>query len=288
MDAEKVQNIVTYTAGAVAVFSLIGALYQAMNKGNGSVGGTLLVFFAAGIVVFLPLIQQFSLPGGFETRMNNRVNEVKAVEETVRKIAAVNAKVTYMTLAWSNRMGAPSAKQKQALLDDVDKQIREFKVTEDERLRIVQPVVNMLKYDFFLGYRQIVYDYAGIRYGILVENARNEAPESRAMRDAHSDGMSKYNKRVDLDEVWRRLDSFNFGEELNVLTPTEWLNEEEKAIAADFRSKLVRIVAECEKKGGYTAEAAQLQDATAEDSKGFTTSLFRLPIEKLKDLAKTK
>ena len=153
-------------------------------------------------------------------------------------------------------------------------------------MRIVQPVVNMLKYDFFLGYRQIVYDYAGIRYGILVENARSEAPESRTMRDAHSDGMGKYNKRVDISEVWRRLDSFNFGEELNALTPTEWLNDEEKTVASEFRSKLVRIVAECEKKGGYTPEAAQLQDVITDDSKGFTTSLFRLQIEKLKSLAK--
>lgn len=183
MDVDKVQNIVTYTAGAVAVFALIGALYQSMSKGNGSAGPTLIVFLAACVVVFLPLISQFSLPG-FEARMNNSVKEVKAIEDAVRKIATVNARVTYMTIAWANRMGSPSAKERQTLLDDVDKQIREFKVTEEERLRIVQPVVNMLKYDFFVGYRTVFYDYAASRYGILVENAQNEAADTIAMREA--------------------------------------------------------------------------------------------------------
>ncbi|WP_108523243.1 hypothetical protein [Bradyrhizobium algeriense] len=287
VDAEKVQNIVTYSAGAVAVFSIIGALYQAMSREGGSVAPVLGVFLAACVIVFLPLISQFSF-FGLETRMRDKVLEVQAIEDRIRKIAAINARVTYMSIAWANRMGSPSAKEKQTLLDDVDKQIREFKVTEEERLRIVQPVVNMLKYDFFLDYRQIIYDYAGIRYGILVENARNEAPETRELRDAHSDGMGKYNKRVDISEVWRRLDSFNFGEELNTLTPTEWLNDDEKVVANEFRNKLVRIVAECEKKGGYTSEAAQLQDAITGDSKEFTASLFRVQIDKLKSLANPK
>src|SRR4051812_19491030 len=99
---ERVRDIVTYAAGGGAVFSAIGALYQSMSKDGGTVAPILAVFLASCIVVFLPLIQQFSI-FGLEARMNNRVNEVKEIEETVRKIAAVNARVTYMTIAWANR-----------------------------------------------------------------------------------------------------------------------------------------------------------------------------------------
>ncbi len=280
MDVDKVQNIVTYTAGAVAVFSLIGALYQSMSKDNGSAAPTLIVFLAACVVVFLPLISQFSLPG-FEARMNNRVNEVKAIEETVRKIAAVNARVTYMTLAWANRLGSPSTKDKQSLLDDVDKQLREFKVTDEERQSIVRPVVQMLKFDFYFGLRTVVHEYAGIRYGRLVERARREAPDAVAERDKHSDLMTIYSKRLEGADVWRRLDSFSLEEELNNATP-EWLNETEAKALADWKKRILRIAGECEKKGGYTPEGVQLQDSLTQEPKAIAESIFRQSIEELK------
>src|SRR5262245_18953911 len=74
-----------------------------------------------------------------------------------------NARVTYMNIAWSNRMGSPSTNEKQALLDEVDRQLVEFRVPDEERRRIVKPVVQMLKYDLYLGFQRIISAYAGIR-----------------------------------------------------------------------------------------------------------------------------
>jgi hypothetical protein len=42
--------------------------------------------------------------------------------------------------------------------------------------------------------------------------------------------------------------------------PTSWLDEREQRATEAFTAQVVRMVEECEKKGGYTTEAADFYD----------------------------
>lgn len=285
MDADKVQNIVTYTAGAVAVFSLIGALYQAMNKGNGSVAATLAVCFLSCIVVFLPLIQQFSLPGGFEARMRNSVQEVKATEEVVRRVAAINARVTYMSIAWANRMGAPSVSEKQSLLDDVDKQLREFKVTEEERRQIVQPFVQMIGLDFYFLYSKTLRTYAAMRFNALIQRRqKSDTEQNRQSEVEHSEKITAWTARTNDPNPFARLVTSTLDEELTRFMPRdgEWLNAKEREIAEDLRKRIVRMNADCEKKGGYTEPAMKFYERYHDDPESLAREVFASALSDIK------
>jgi hypothetical protein len=277
---DKLLEIVRYAAGAGAVFAVVAALYQAMNREVGSALVVLLIFLALCVVTFFPQIQQFSFYG-LEARMIGSVKEVKGIEEAVRRMAAVNARVTYMSIAWGNRMGAPSAVDKQAILDDVDKHLKDVKVSEDERQSIVKPLVAMIKFDLLMAFRRIISEYSQVRYGILVEKARSEQTDRVKARDEHSEGITIYTKRQEGADVFGRLYSFNLEEELRQMTPREWLGEAELRVVSDLRKKLGRLAEDCEKKGGYTPEAAQFQDAVNNDVKAITNQLFRQQIEQL-------
>ena len=59
-------------------------------------------------------------------------NEADEIVAKLRQLAITNAKAVYMNVGWGDRTGSPSAKDKQAMLDEVDAQLRDLKVSAEE------------------------------------------------------------------------------------------------------------------------------------------------------------
>ena len=58
-----------------------------------------------------------------------------------------------MNVGWGDRAGSPSAKDKQAMLDEVDAQLRDLKVSaEEERRRLASTYVRLIGFDLYMTY----------------------------------------------------------------------------------------------------------------------------------------
>ncbi len=130
------------------MFALLSALYQAFNNQKGSAVTLVTIFLVGALIVFLPQVE-FIKTLGIEARLRKTVTEAVATLASLRRLAEISARASYLTMAWGNRTGTPPAREKQAVLDDIDAQLAELKVTPDEIAKIQLPFVKMVRLDFF-------------------------------------------------------------------------------------------------------------------------------------------
>jgi hypothetical protein len=84
------------------------------------------------------------------------LNQAKEIIERLSKLAAISARASYLTIAWGNRLGTPPAKEKQAVLDEIDSQLTELKVSPKELADIQRPFVKMVRLDFFFLFQNVL------------------------------------------------------------------------------------------------------------------------------------
>src|SRR5262245_48985284 len=130
---DRVREIFLYFVAAVAMFSLLCAVYQAMNDKLWSAIGA--IFLVSALVFYLPHLEVLKA-WGVEARLRQSLDRAEEIIERLRRLSTLSARVTYLTMAWSNRWGEPSARVRMALLDDIDKQLEEMNVRREERKAI--------------------------------------------------------------------------------------------------------------------------------------------------------
>jgi hypothetical protein len=119
---DKVRDIFSYFVAALAMFAFLGAVYQAFQNEKGSAAALGTLFLVGALIVFLPQVE-FIKTLGVEARLRQTVTEAVATLENLKRLSQINAKAIYMQMAWGNRWGMPPARDKQAILDEVDGQI---------------------------------------------------------------------------------------------------------------------------------------------------------------------
>ena len=102
--------------------------------------------------------------------------------------------------------------------------------------------------------------------------AKIHATQSQEAHDAshkYSDLITPWSKRTDEIRFFERLDGETLGALIDDYLPKsgEWLTDKELAAFQRLKAEIVRLNADCEKKGGFTAEAAEFYDKYAEDQK---------------------
>ena len=125
------------------------------------------LFIACTFMVFLPKLEVFKA-FGVEAKLQQTVKEAVATLTSLKRLAEISARASYLTIAWGNRMGTPPAMDKQAVLDEIDSQLAELKVSPEELANIQSPFVKMVRLDFFLLFQGVLNQYAGILNAKLV------------------------------------------------------------------------------------------------------------------------
>lgn len=158
-------------------------------------------------------------------------------------------------------MGAPTAREKQAILDEVAAQLTDLNVTESERKAITRPYTQMIAWDFYLLFMRTFDRYLNWKKDDLVRRQNvNQTEESKKAAQEFPAKQSAWRSLAFADGRFGRLDTFKFAEELRQVMPTALLDKREQRAAEAFAAQLVRMVEECDKKGGYTTEAADFYD----------------------------
>ncbi|OSJ32020.1 hypothetical protein BSZ19_20380 [Bradyrhizobium japonicum] len=162
-------------------------------------------------------------------------------------------------MAWGNRLGTPSAKDKQSVLDDIDAQLGDLKVTSEGRAVIVKPWVGMIRADFFFLYSRVVREFATLKASSFRATQSQEATDADM---AHSALITPWSQQTSNFGAMERLEVRSLSVVIDEYMPAKggWLSDKELATFETFKQELVRLNDDCAKKGGYTVEAADYYD----------------------------
>jgi hypothetical protein len=227
-------------------------------------------------VVFLSQIRNFKL-WELQVELNQTLDRAKEITESLSRLAANSAKATYMQMAYANRMGGPSAKERQVILDETAAQLKDMKTSPAAINEIQRPYVQMITLDFFFLNKSVLREYATLRYAALGERVKNKNTlENVAAVEAHSERITKWTARTSDSDPNKRLVNSSLEAELERFMPKEgeWLEPNEREIAKELKSALVKLNADCEKKGGYTEQAAAFYDQYRTNGKKLAEEYF--------------
>jgi hypothetical protein len=265
---ERLRDIVLFVSGAMAIVSVILALYEGFNQRLASAAFLGALFLACTFMVFLPKLEVFKA-FGVEAKLQRTVTEAVATLASFKRLAEISAKASYLTIAWGNRFDGPSARERQAVLDEIDNQLAELKVSKEEIANIQRPFVKMVRLDFFFLFQGVLNQYATLLNSKLVADVHEAKDPSAAsaVMMRHSDLITAWTKRTQKDAPAAELEKQSLEDVLNDYMPKsgEWLSDKELAVLQKFKAEIVRLNADCEKKGGYTPEAVTYYDRYSGD-----------------------
>jgi hypothetical protein len=267
-DMDKLREIYIFVCFALGVAALILCVFQAWNEKTGSATALGVVFVVCGVFLFLSQIKAFKV-WEVQVELRETLDRAEEIIGRVRKLASISARASYLTIAWGNRMGTPPAREKQAVLDEIDNQLAELKVSPEELANIQRPFVKMVRLDFFFLFQGVLRQYATIVNTELVADVHKatDASAASAVVMRHSELITAWTKRTLKEDPSADLEKESLADALNDYMPKsgEWLNDKELAVMQRFKTEIVRLNADCEKKGGYTPEAVTYFDRHSGD-----------------------
>jgi hypothetical protein len=241
---DRVREIFLYFVAALAMFSLLCAVYQAMNDKLWSATTLGSIFLVAALILYIPNLEVLKA-WGVEARLRQSLDRAEEIIERLRRLSTLSARVTYLTLAWNNRWGEPSARERMSLLDDIDKQLEEMNVAPQERKAIIRPLIRMVGVDLYNIYVQVLDRYMNSR--------KNKTPEEMAK-------WTEWRQRAVGKGPYHDLEGYDFASELEKASPLTWLEPQHHSAANKFKAELIELFVGCERKGGYTPQYAEFYD----------------------------
>jgi hypothetical protein len=260
-DMDKLREIFVFVCFAMGVCALILTVYQGWS---GKVAPAIILGMTAlgcGSFLFLSQIKVLKL-WEFQVELRETIDRAEEILGKLRRLSVISAKSSYTNLAWSNRFGGPSAKDKQLILDEVDQQLAELKVTPDERANVVRPYVHLIGWDFYQMYIRTLDRYVGARYGEFSNraNSKDLDPAIRAEIERRGPLVNNWRARIFQDGLYARAQGGAFPSLLDNADPGELFDNHEKKALAFYRKELSEIFEGCVAKGGFTKEATEYFD----------------------------
>jgi hypothetical protein len=254
---DRVRDILLLFAAGMAVFALICCIYQAMNDKVAPATLLAAVFLVCVMVVFLPRLEILEA-WGVKAHLVRTLDEADQILEKLRKTALTSAKATYLNIGWGNRMGTPSAREKQAMLDEIDNQLRELNIPADERKALSTTYVRLIGFDMYMLYVRTLERYFQFRQQAMQDevNRNNSSPVKEQM-EKWQVGRPAWKPNYSLFE---NLETYSFEDEIKRVTPAGWLSDTDQRAVEAYKNEMITLFRGIAAKGGYTKEAADYYD----------------------------
>ncbi len=200
-DMEKLRDIFVFVCFALGVVALILCVFQAWNGKIGSASALGAAFVVCGVFLFLSPIKTFKV-WEVQVELRETLDRAEEIIGRVRKLASISARASYLTIAWGNRLGTPPAREKQAILDEIDSQLAELKVSPEELTDIQRPFVKMVRLDFFFLFQGVLNQYAALINTKLTADVHEAKDPSAAAALVlrHSELITVWTKRTQKDD----------------------------------------------------------------------------------------
>jgi hypothetical protein len=260
-----------YLLALGALVCFVMALWFFWQENLKTAGALSALFFLCVVLAYLPQAESINA-FAVNVRLKKNVDLAKDAIEQLRQLSKVNAKVAYTTLAWGNRLGAPTAQDKKVLLDQVEQQLEALNVSKPERKEIARPLVRLIGLDLYHVFLQTMERYVHVRDRDFSEQLRQRS-DDQTLKDEnqkHVYAVSEW--RAQLDDPYKDLDGYNFRSLLRRASPTTWVSTKDADAARKLADELQSLFDECVKEGGYTSAAAKFLDRYG-DTKGYNDKL---------------
>ena len=244
---EHVKEIFIYFLAAMAMFSLLCAIYETINQRLGSAGVLTGVFVAAALLMYLPQMASFKAFGveATLTQVQEKLDRADEIISRMKALAAANAEATYSLLAWGNRWGGMPSDDKQKIADKIDAQLKTFDF-DDQRLVTIKGVyIYFIAYDLGSYFENAVNSYV-IRF-LGADSARSA--ELTAWRKNWGNTV-----RLSFDKL-SKLDGQGLTSLLISELPGDKMKPDDIPKFEQFARRVGEIYSGCLKRQGYTPEA---------------------------------
>jgi hypothetical protein len=192
----------------------------------------------------------------------------------LRELSITHAKSVYMNVGVGQRWGKGlNATSNQAMLDDIDRQLRDLGVSADERRGLGANYVCLMGFDFYMLYARTLERYFQFKQQALNaelnRNPQNEQlkEEVHRWRDWRPSWKPNY-------ALFSQLSVYSLEDELGRLS-APWLSERDGKSVDAFRNQVLSLFKATQTKGGLTKEAAEYLD-TYSDLEGHDKKIIEL------------
>jgi hypothetical protein len=257
---DKLKEIFTYFLAAMAMLSLLCAVYEAMNQRLASAGVLGGIFLAAAFLIYLPQLETFRA-FGVEARMQKNLDRAQEILDKVRQVSIASAKSAYLSFAWSGRLGGMPERDKQKVLDSVHDQLRDIGVSNDDLRAIEAPHIQLIGYDLSVLF------YHAVRGAMRHARAPEKSIEDWDIKWTPSGLESVLPSLAD----GRRLTTY-----LKQQIPLSIISAPEVGTFEGLANKIGELYEGCLDRGGYTEGALRFVDLFREHSGAVPDSYYEL------------
>lgn len=232
---------------AIVAFAVALVLLWKDKTASASVSGALAML--AMLFIHFPEIDKVeALSVGFT--LDHKVQEAKNVLGKLETLTAASARSAYVLAAWQGRLGGMPPKQKQAFLDDIQKQMDIVEVPEIEQNEIMRPYLNLIGFDF---------------YHFFISTLLTELdykPSNAAASSATSEARTKIieltnNFKISDNEI---ISPESLKRDMQAAISENAFTTDEIAKLNGFASYINKLFVACLSRKGYTPEAIAFMD----------------------------
>jgi hypothetical protein len=116
-------------------------------------------------------------------------------------------------MAWSNRWGQPTARERMVVLDDLSKQLEEIAVSPEDRKAVARPLVRMVGVDLYNIYTHVLDRYMSFRNKPLLHK-NDRTAEEQAYLNESTVKDSEWRQRAIGKGPYHNLETYDFAAEL--------------------------------------------------------------------------
>jgi hypothetical protein len=262
MNVVDLRRVTFSLAGLIAIAGMFGLTCYSLyfnRTASGTVAGSMTL--ALVIMRQLHLLENFEILS-LKAKFAARVNEAEKLLAFIRRSATVSSKISYVQLAFMNRMGDIGWTRKRSLLNDVDTLLREIDVPEPEIKGMKVPFLNLVSLDLSRVFEHSVNELMKPQRDAVEAEIRAYSSKPIAGDDPQWSALLERQRSLSRSPIkWSdALGNENLANIQGELTP--WLSN----ISMDFAAKekadiilaeVVRLSKDCWSVGSITSEAEQ-------------------------------
>lgn len=169
----------------------------------------------------------------------------------MQKLSVASATSSYVSLAWSSRIGGIPPREKQNVLDFINDQLREIGISDVDRQKIARPHVELIGYDLF-------YSFTNVANGAVEHYVQTLSSNGGKIETSQSTLISEWKKKliftdfVPIEPFLR--DGQKFSEYMKQQISPSTMEPQTYAKLLKLVDGIGALYDACRNRGGYTDE----------------------------------
>jgi hypothetical protein len=224
---------------------------------------------AFSVFYFLPIIESFE-GFGLKAKLRAQITEAEALLEQLRSTAFLSSKMSFLYLAWMNRMATPTWAAKSKWINELEAGLKAIEVDQAKIDAVRDPIMRVVGFDLGSPLIRILGARVRFRQQELAAVIQQEFPNGAVSDDPRLAELLQRLRglRVPTSDFVPQMlsdDTFDFSAHLERLIRESGLPDDDVVQLQPIISEMKRVYFECVLAKQLTPEAIKLLDDHLED-----------------------